>query len=454
MIAQVLNRGFMESQLEDLAQALENRRLSLQAGDVAASARAEAHGVSEHDLEVAREAVLDLKQRGLQAGGLSSAWISRDPVASVLQSALEQFFIEAGAVEQQPAQSLAAVGVAVTDVSLRPAWMAQSKQGLLAQFDKSDARWALDFLAARGLARLRGQHPFPAAPPAQATIANKARLLLVGDWGSGLPRARKVAEHMRAALLDNEGKSRERHVVHLGDVYYAGFEHEYESRFLPHWPVEPDEAGEIGSWCLNGNHDMFTGGYGYFDFLLQEPRFARHGGASYFCLENDHWQIFGLDSAYDLHGLRGEEGDLWGPQAAWVALRRAASPKKKAVLLSHHQLFSAYEGGSPRMEARLRPVLQVYPATAWFWGHEHLCAAYAPHPLVRHARLIGHGGVPVAPRQGALPGDVQYELRDSLLSGLNRFTRFGFAVLDFDEGKVGVRYVNELGATHHAEVVE
>jgi hypothetical protein len=259
---------------------------------------------------------------------------------------------------------------------------------------------------------------------------------------------------MRARLTDSEARSRECHVIHLGDVYYSGFEHEYRNRFLAHWPVRPEEATTYGSWCLNGNHDMFSGGHAYFGYMLQDPRFARHRGASYFCLENDRWQFIGLDSAYDLHGLRGDEGDLYGPQAAWVATLRASNPSKKAVLFSHHQLFSAYEQGSPKMEAKLQPVLGGAPATAWFWGHEHACVAYKPHPFVTHARLVGHGGVPVKPLGGHTPDSVDYEFRDAVVSGLNRFGRFGFAVIDVDEDALTVSYVSELGAVHRTETLK
>jgi hypothetical protein len=455
MIAQVLNRAFVESKLHEVIEMLEQSRQDLQAATPGAQAQAAAHGVTADDLEQSRESVETLLRTGVEKTDLESVSISRDPVASIVQSALEAFFEEAGAVADTMAQGAAPAEVAVTDVTLRPEWAAPG-QKLGAALDSSDARWVLGFLAARGVAGLRGKRAFPSATPSHQTIANKTRLVLVGDWGSGLKRARAVANQMRTILFDDEGKARERHVIHLGDVYYSGFEREYRNRFLPYWPVEPYEAKEVGSWSLNGNHDMFSGGYGYFDCLLKDSRFARQGGASHFCLENDHWQIFGLDSAYDLIGLRGEEGDLYGPQAGWLATRRAASPHKKTLLLSHHQLFSAYEGGSPKMEARLQPILKDAPATAWFWGHEHLCAVYKrdTHPFVHCARLIGHGGVPVAPRAGHLPAGIQYEFRDSMLAGINRFTRFGFAVLDFDEGNITVRYINELGGEpHHTEVI-
>ena len=465
MIAQLLNRRFLESKLEDVVQMLDQSRQDLLKDP--AGPRAEPHElltavdgsdsgphrITADDFERSSEEIRALSNKGVEKTELEAACISRDPVASIVQSALEAFFEEAHAVDQPPAQGLAPANIAITDVALRPQW-ATMPQRLGSPLDQTDARWVFSFLAARGLAGLRGKHAFPTTAPARITIANKARIVLVSDWGSGLPRAREVGSQMRAALEDAE--SRERHVIHLGDVYFSGFAREYKKRFLPYWPVKPEEASVIGSWSLNGNHDMFSGGYGYFDFLLKEPRFARQAGASYFCLENDYWQIFGLDSAYDMHGLRGEEGDLFGPQAAWLALTRGPKPTRKTLLLTHHQLFSAYEKGSPRLEARLEPILKDAPATAWFWGHEHLCATYSTHshPLVRHARLLGHGGVPVAPHNGALPPNVGYEFRDFMQSLINRFTRFGFAVLDFNDGSISVKYISELGGKpHHTEVI-
>ena len=50
---------------------------------------------------------------------------------------------------------------------------------------------------------------------------------------------------------------------------------------------------------MNANHDMFTGGHGFFEFLDTDPRFARQGGASYFALENEHWLVAALDTAWE-----------------------------------------------------------------------------------------------------------------------------------------------------------
>src|SRR5262249_43178746 len=144
----------------------------------------------------------------------------------------------------------------------------------------------------------RQRHDFPTTPPAAIPIANDARIVIVGDWGTGLPRARNVATQMRAILDEGIAQNRQQHVIHLGDVYYAGWQKEYEERFLPDWPVKIEEANQIPSYSLNGNHDMYSGGFGYYDYLLKDPRFARQGGSSYFRLVNDHWNLLSLDTSW------------------------------------------------------------------------------------------------------------------------------------------------------------
>ena len=73
-----------------------------------------------------------------------------------------------------------------------------------------------------------------------------------GDWGTGEGLAIQVADRMREAITD--AGERQVHVVHLGDVYYAGTRIEARTRFLDHWPVSGSDRHL--SWCLNGNHDM------------------------------------------------------------------------------------------------------------------------------------------------------------------------------------------------------
>jgi len=274
-------------------------------------------------------------------------------------------------------------------------------------------------------------------------------MILVGDWGSGIPKAIKVSREIWKHLQPYLG-ARELHVVHLGDVYYAGLPSEYQRNFLPHWPVPNGSENDVGSWCLAGNHDMYSGGHGFFD-MLKDPRFARQNQSSYFLMENEHWQVFGLDTSFDPRDFSGDIGELYGEQAAWVAQKRAASPEKRCLILTHHQPFSAYDEIEENLERRLRPIRSLGQIDVWFWGHEHLCAVYDVHDNIRYPVLLGHGGFPEKPKQKRLGAPtISYEWLSTDASG---FLLFGFAVLDFDARQITVRLVDENGLECHQFII-
>jgi hypothetical protein len=189
---------------------------------------------------------------------------------------------------------------------------------------------------------------------------------------------------------------------------------------------------------------MYSGGHGYFDHLLADPRFARQAQSSYFCLENDYWQILALDTAYD-------EFDLHGNQAEWVLRTRSAAPTKRGILLSHHQPFSSYESVPDTILTRLRGTLERDLILAWFWGHEHRCAFYQPQNHIQYGRCIGHGGVPMLAPSDLMPAGVSYEFGDWVADNEPHFAKFGFAVIDCDADRIHVQYINEDGAPHNVE---
>jgi hypothetical protein len=341
--------------------------------------------------------------------------------------------------------------VIITDKRLpRGAVRRSSDRRILDEFSITDPGW-VSSLVAMGVRMLRKRHAFNPAPPAPVQIADQARVILVGDWGSGIPRAQLVAKAMRKAVEQAVRDNRGVHVIHLGDVYYSGWQFEYEDRFLPYWPVSKSEAGKIGSWCLNGNHDMYSGGHAYFDYLLKDPRFSKQGQASFFRLYNRNWQILGLDTAWDDNGLK-------DPQGNWVK-QTFDQNKQKSIFLSHHQLFSAYEDGpdvGKVLGQKLKPVLDNKPIDAWFWGHEHRFILHEPTVNVRAARLIGHGGVPVYMTHrddGSYIKPASWEDRRFIQSGLERWAMFGFAILDFEEDAINVSYVDETGTTIKSETI-
>lgn len=262
-------------------------------------------------------------------------------------------------------------------------------EGFEVRFSSDDwFRWMLSFftwvedLAPAG---------FPAAPPAAVAIPNRYRVAVIGDWGTGLYGAPVCSKSIQS---DPAGYDL---LLHLGDVYYSGLPDEIEDRFLKFWPNVPNSI----SRSLNGNHEMYTGGHGYFEQLL--PRLRQT--SSYFALQNDYWVLAALDSAYN-QPFGGQEGNLNQQQVDWLRGIIAAAGPRKVVLFSHHQPFSLLDPNQgPLLVAALREFLEAGKIFAWYWGHEHRCVLYDPQPQYGfRGRCVGHGGFPeMRPDLGSAP---------------------------------------------------
>ena len=79
-------------------------------------------------------------------------------------------------------------------------------------------------------------------------------------WGTGARTC--MARRLSAASIEATGTYEL--LLHLGDIYYSGTEKEAQQRFIDAWP---ETAGKM-SRALNGNHEMYSGGFGYFDKIL------------------------------------------------------------------------------------------------------------------------------------------------------------------------------------------
>jgi calcineurin-like phosphoesterase family protein len=389
-------------------------------------------------------------------GGVGGAvpYLAREPAVSLVQSSVESALRQRGVPDQPPG---------------RPGlWqkIVQIIEGFLhrGNFGPDDADWVIK-IAEAALGHLaKGNHPFN-PKPAEHSISGSARLVVVGDWGTGLPRARAVARYMAEEVADALGSGREAHVIHLGDVYYSGLPEEVQRHVLQPWPVTAAQArAGVTSWSLNGNHDMYSGGYGYYDTLLADPRFAAQHSAdgaatSFFRLTAPGWEFVGLDTSWDTDVLsQGASGVLQDPQGSYVAEVAKASDRK-LVLLSHHQLTTVYDQADigPVLTAKLGPVLDSGRVTAWWWGHEHRCVGFEATRGVRFPRCIGHGGVPVLQTHTDAdkpPAPWAWEPSGYLDSGGQRWALFGFAVFDLDGDRIQARYRDEHGATIRTEVIE
>ena len=308
-----------------------------------------------------------------------------------------------------------------------------------------------------------GNAPFNEKPAEYDDLADDARLIVVGDWGTALPRARAVAVRMREKIGEAIAAGRQVHVIHLGDIYYSGLESEDRQRFLDLWPVTPVQADAgVTSWSLNGNHDMYSGGWGYFGTVLTDPRFRHQRSSdgqptSFFRLRSPSWDFIGLDTRGTLTWSPPGKSRSCKTRRRLRGGRRRPSPRR-LVLLSHHQLVSVYDksdiGGT--LPARLAPVLDANRVTAWWWGHEHRAIIYQAAAGVRYPRCLGHGGVPVLPDPGPPPGSTPaitwHSTRSVREDGQHR-TRFGFAVLDLEPDQIKAAYIDDDGHVAHTETL-
>lgn len=250
----------------------------------------------------------------------------------------------------------------------------RAEDGLEAMYDSRDIRgWVKSFFTWR---RGKGRHPGKWDPGPPVRIPNNARVALLGDWGTGRYGAVTCAATIERTLPAYDV------LIHLGDVYYSGTRDEIERNFLARWPRVP---GAVSRAC-NSNHEMYSGGFGYYDVTL--PRFEQP--ASYFCLENDHYRILGLDTGY-------KDGDLAGEQAAWAHDLILGAGGRRVILLTHHQPFTLFrgDGSFKAIVDRLQPLFTAGRIFAWYWGHEHRCVIYDRHPTLNmYGRCIGHSGFP------------------------------------------------------------
>jgi Calcineurin-like phosphoesterase len=303
-------------------------------------------------------------------------------------------------------------------------------------------------------------------------------IAVAADWGTGTLEAESVAANMKACSPH--------YTAHLGDVYYMGEGSEIRENCLGkktkhytgvHWPMD----FLLGSFALMGNHEMYSGGEGYFeDFLPKLGLFNANGAVSerqsgsYFCLETENWLVFGLDTGYHSAGMPiftsvpginkipvlNVDARFDNKMMAWLTqtvnlLKAKGSGNKSVLLLTHHQPISSFE------HAFTKPVKQLAKLGflngqefVWLYGHEHRLTIYEKQALANtlsvYPRCIGHGGMPVEVTELTRPDpDVAYydprkhpidESHPNTLVGYN-----GHVVLIFRGAKLTIEYRDILG---------
>ncbi len=241
-------------------------------------------------------------------------------------------------------------------------------------------------------------HAWIPPAPVAVSVDDQVRIALFSDWGSGLYGAPKIRESIEK---DEKGFQI---VMHLGDTYYSGTKKEIQERLIDAFPRF---GSTVLRRTLNGNHEMYSGGEGYFDkalSFLDQP-------SSCFAYQNSNWLLIGLDTAYIDHNL--DEKDKNGAnrtnQVEWLKkVISDAGPERKVILFSHHQPFSQLDHQGPKIVAAMGDEL-LQRIHAWYWGHEHRCVIYSTHRRFGfRGRCIGHGGFPAFRDRFSSSGNDEY----------------------------------------------
>ena len=378
-------------------------------------------------------AIGELEQADTGSTVMSTA---QNGLASRLQAMLVEKAMETGQISTvRPAREVQAGAQTVTLAEL-----------LEVRFDSGD--WLGWLGMAHFLLFKPDRSPWLAPPETPEQIPNDAVVAVFGDWGTGLYGSKPVAAQVQA--MDRCDV-----VFHLGDTYYAGRPKEIANRLVSGWPTR---SGRCLHRTLNGNHEMYSGGSGYFEALSMAP-FRQ--SSSCVALQNDNWLLLGLDTSYT-------DNDIDQPQADWVTRMVDKAGSRKVLLFSHHQLYSKFGTAGQNLQSKLGPLLQEGRIYGWFFGHEHRLVLFDPHPKwgVR-ARCVGHGGFPEFRSEvdGSEPDEtLLIQLAASatvpaalVLDGPNpfiddsprdprKYLPHGYLVLEFDDGTVYETYKDPSGA--------
>jgi hypothetical protein len=332
---------------------------------------------------------------------------------------------------------------------------------------KCDASWAStvkEYFKYFGVDGQQGAIPYikPSDVGAKViTIKSNARIGLVGDWGTGAAPAIRVLRQLKAQSPDV--------LIHLGDIYYSGTDSECHANFEAIVDaVLERKNGKLPVYTLAGNHDMYSGGLGYYALLkrLNQPPLTQP--ASFFCLraEDNSWQLLAMDTGrFDFNPITVAHAltHVDPAELDWHEQRIKEFPGK-TILLSHHQLFSAYSqigeaqanGRFPAYNGELKKALDRLQAAgripAWFWGHEHNFCIYQPYLGLQRGRCLGHSAIPVFIEDE--PYQLLKEIDDppqivagTQLSTADGFYRHGFAVLTLAGTSAPADYFEDRSGT-------
>ena len=273
--------------------------------------------------------------------------------------------------------------------------------------------------------RFGPRHPYQAYPrngdtgiynlKSSIPSRDEVTVALLSDWASDTAESDAVAHLVARCAPD--------YTIHMGDIYFVGAPKEVEENFTA--PHASWYYGASGSLALSGNHEMYSNGNAFFQHLLpamyiQDGEVKKSQQAGFFCLENEHWRIIGIDTGYTSVGrpfveiLSPPDCHLKKEQLAWLRdVVQLGNPddKRGIIFLSHHPYISSFREDYAKPGEQIRELMgDAERPVVWIWGHDHRLVVYnfgtnGKGPQA-YGRCIGHGGLPV---ETAMPGGNDLE---------------------------------------------
>jgi len=342
-------------------------------------------------------------------------------------------------IDEQSKQKFLELGLPPTDLTVAEGEHKIDAEGLVIElpgeregvlyYDFPFANLDINFVIAGMAEVLRKAGLMPTAdfirtPPEVKPELTKTglQIAIIGDWGTGPwidgksdAPATLVARAVRA--LDPKPDI----VVHLGDVYYAGRIKEEQDRLLTDFPG--DENGY--NFTLNSNHEMYSGGEGYFKCALASSFFKKQNNSSYFAIRFKPWVIIGLDSAYFDNSAMVSKGSLGGTQNHTqrdFITQLNIQLDERIIVMTHHPAIDFDGHVVLPLFDELQDILNCSP-DYWYYGHLHngivynnLSAIGAPQYATRtdeypKLRCIGHSAIPFGQAKFLQPSYIAYHAK-------------------------------------------
>lgn len=250
-----------------------------------------------------------------------------------------------------------------------------------------------------------------------ASVRDKLRFAVIGDWGDGSDDQAALGKQMLSVYQ----KSSFDFVLASGDnIYPNGAARHFVKKFEE--PFSGLLRNRVKFHTVFGNHDVEEGRQDQ----RQYPLFNMEGRQYYTLRQgNGLVDIFMLDST-----------DYESAQAGWFENDLRSSTARWKIVVMHHPLYSSGKKHGPnlRLRRKIEPLLSQYKVNVVFAGHDHIYERVKPQHNVHHF-VTGAGGK-------LRRGDMD---KKSTITAAGYDKDNHFMLIELDDSEIKFKAISETG---------